>query len=279
MDKMTEQELLKKKEEELNKHHGFWSLFGWYTKKRGDGSRVVELQVPVPCFKGGFSWQPGGFNATIRLGHNTEKAFSSVMYFYGTEYRHPIDIYIAIPFLFNLYFELRVPKPTWFVKWMGKRDDLTLGIYHHCGYTMLYFLHDEMDDYNDKAKRRKWSIDWHDVLKGQFDTDVEELSFVHHRLDMPAEGNYPAIETYVNIKTFKYLRRYKRWWIRNMVFYRTDIEVPEGMPKPEFQGKGENGWDQGVNFINSLSYPGLLTAAEAINRYKDEVRSNRKKYG
>ena len=86
-------------------------------------------------------------------------------------------------------------------------------------------------------------------------------------------------KTQAEITVERYTRVHKRFYMRDMVFYRTSFVIPEGFPRPQRQGKGENAWDGDPVGMGDISYAGKHTSKEAVVLFLNDVVTDRKKYG
>lgn len=287
---MNMEEDVKQKDASLKaeeyKTRGFWRKFGWQSHRREDDKlRFTTVGFPIPSFKGGFKWVQGELKAQSRMVSKRNDAWCCQLTFLNQRWE-PLQIGLCIPWLLSLYIHLRVPAPQWLMNRMKGGEEYELGIYHYndrgwwYGMTWFSFFYDPVNDgYKPQRYGRRWYIDWHRLVKGKMDIDTKEEWAIHHIMHIPEMMGYPALDTYADIRMEKITHRYKRWWVPNRVFYRTEVEIAEGQPRPEHQGKGENGWDCVMTHTSSVSFGGAFTHEEAIIKFIEDVRKSRQRYG
>lgn len=193
---------------------------------------------------------------------------------------------LAIPFLFNFHFSLDVLPPAWLHWWMnnpkkafGKYATYSTGFSASKDWISLDFMRSQNDSSLNKwySLHKGWFVE--DILFGKFDT-TKVLESTHTiEFTVPAMKGYEELKTYATVIVERYTREYKRIYMRDMIFYRTDIIIPDDAPKPMRQGKGENSWDCDPVAMGNISYGGRFSPQETVEKFLADVRRDRKRYG
>lgn len=268
-----------KKETWLDQFHNHKSI---------EGKRSIRFwqHFPWPTWRDGkFYWR----NSTISLeGYffNKECRKLAFTWFIDNGGDDVFGFNIALPFIFSVYFGLDIPVPRW-LNWFINNPKKPYGKYAHyssgISISSEYLRVEFMRPDNDSSLGRWYSISWgksvEDILHGDYTTDKVVESSYTQEFTVPEMMGYPELKTCANITIERYTRTHKRFYMRDMVFYRTNVVIPEDYPHPVRQGKGESSWDQDPVEMGNISFAGKHTPQEAIVMFLEDVIKDRKKYG